>query len=473
MAFKKKPVSKTMKTFYGVGDLGFNWMTSIETYYFNYFLTNIANLGLGITAAITTITGTIDALLSWIYGAIINSSKPMKWGRYRSWLAVVPWLVPIFYYFQFARIGAGWLAAIVIIVGDVVSHILWNIPFVANMSMVAIAANSPEDRVALSTSRGMWSMIGRLAYSFVGPYTVALFARWLGDKYSYAATAFLFGVVMAVLYFAHFVMFKGSEPDGEALRAMQEAAKANKKKAEDKTSAGDLAKALFKNAPLLVFLVAELARMTWSFVVAGTIAYYFKYVSPDHGSLPTFLLITSLMGIISTYISKPVAKKIGARKTYIFCMVLCCVGSFAAYFCAGTYALLLVMMCVAYFGLNATNGLSPAIYSDIIIYSEWKTGKNATGWIMGLSNVPIKVGVVLRGVVINAVLAAGGFATGMTAADAPASLSHSISIGFTLIPAAIAAFSLILVTCFFRITPDKVKKYEGEIKERTAGAVQA
>lgn len=471
MAFQKKPVNKKMKTFYGVGDLGFNWMTSIETYYFNYFLTNIANLGLGITATITTITGTVDALLSWIYGAIINSSKPMKWGRYRSWLAVVPWLVPIFYYFQFARIGAGWLAAIVIIVGDIVSHILWNIPFVANMSMVAVAANSPEDRVALSTSRGMWSMIGRLAYSFVGPYTVALFARWLGDKYSYAATAFLFGVVMAVLYYAHFVMFKGSEPDGEELKAMQEAARAQKKKAEDKTSGADLAKALFKNPPLVVYLIAELARMTWSFVVAGTIAYYFTYVSPNHGSLPTFLLITSAMGIISTYISKPVAKKIGARMTYIICMVLCCGGSLLSYFVVGKYSLLLVTMCIAYFGLNATNGLSPAIYSDIIIYSEWKTGKNATGWIMGLSNVPIKVGVVLRGVIINAFLAAGGFATGMTVANAPATLAHSISIGFTLIPAAIAAISLILVVFFFRLTPNKVSKYEAEIKSRTAANV--
>lgn len=472
MAFQKKPVTKIMKTFYGVGDLGFNWMTNIETYYFNYFLTNIASLGLGITATITTITGTIDAALSWIYGAIINSTKPMRWGRYRSWLAVVPWLVPIFYYFQFARIGAGWLAAIVIIVGDVVSHILWNIPYVANMSMVSIAANSPADRVALSTSRGMWSMIARLAYSFVGPYTIALFARWLGDKSSYAATAFLLAVVMAALYFAHFVMFKGSEPDGEELKAMQEAFKARKQKQEDKTSAGDLAKALFKNPPLVVFLISDLARITWSFLVAGTIAYYFTYVSPNHGSLPIFLLVTSAMGIVSTYVSKPVAKKIGARMTYIVCMILCLIGSFISYFFVKNYAMLLVMMCVAYFGINATYGLAPAIYSDIIIYSEWKTGKNATGWIMGLSNVPIKVGVVLRGVIINAFLAAGGFATGMTVANAPASLSHSISVGFTLIPAAIAAVSLFLVAFFYRITPSKVSKYEEEIRSRAAATAR-
>ena len=29
---------------------------------------------------ITTISSTVDAALSWIYGAILNSIKPLKWG---------------------------------------------------------------------------------------------------------------------------------------------------------------------------------------------------------------------------------------------------------------------------------------------------------------------------------------------------------------------------------------------------------
>lgn len=30
MAKEKKPISKALKTFYGVGDLGFNWMSSVD-----------------------------------------------------------------------------------------------------------------------------------------------------------------------------------------------------------------------------------------------------------------------------------------------------------------------------------------------------------------------------------------------------------------------------------------------------------
>ena len=37
-----KPLSTALKFFYGVGDFGFNLMSSVETYYFVFFLTNFA-----------------------------------------------------------------------------------------------------------------------------------------------------------------------------------------------------------------------------------------------------------------------------------------------------------------------------------------------------------------------------------------------------------------------------------------------
>ena len=80
----KKPLSKALKLFYGVGDCGFTLMSNVESYFFNFFLTNLASFDLGIVTAITTISSTVDACLSWIYGAILNSIKPKKWGRYRS-----------------------------------------------------------------------------------------------------------------------------------------------------------------------------------------------------------------------------------------------------------------------------------------------------------------------------------------------------------------------------------------------------
>lgn len=104
---KKKGLSGALKKFYGVGDCGFTLMSNIESYYFSFFLTNLAQFSLPMVTFITTVSSTVDALLSWIYGAILNSIKPMKWGRYRSWLIAIPWLVPFLYAFQFIKIGDG------------------------------------------------------------------------------------------------------------------------------------------------------------------------------------------------------------------------------------------------------------------------------------------------------------------------------------------------------------------------------
>ena len=120
----KKDLSKSLKIFYGIGDLLFTLMSSIEGYFFTFFLTNLAMFPLATVAFITTVASTIDACISWVYGAILNSVKPMKYGRYRSWLILLPWTVPFIYAFQFMKIGDGTISIVIIIVATVVPKAL-------------------------------------------------------------------------------------------------------------------------------------------------------------------------------------------------------------------------------------------------------------------------------------------------------------------------------------------------------------
>ena len=170
---KKTGLSKSLKMFYGVGDFGFTLMSNIESYHFNFFLTNLAQFPLAMVTLITTIASTVDAVLSWMYGAILNSVKPMKWGRYRSWLGAIPGLGPFLYAFQFINLGDGWVSAIVIIIAAIASHVAWNFAYVANVSMISVAGKTPEERSQLSSTRAagqtcprwcspMWDPVWRL-----------------------------------------------------------------------------------------------------------------------------------------------------------------------------------------------------------------------------------------------------------------------------------------------------------------------
>ena len=399
---EKKGLSGALKKFYGVGDCGFTLMSNIESYYFSFFLTNLARFSLPMVTFITTTASAVDALLSWIYGAILNSIKPMKWGRYRSWLIAIPWLVPFLYAFQFVKIGDGMVSAVIIIIAAIASHVAWNFAYVANVSMISVAGKTPEERSQLSATRAAWANFSKVIFSYVGPGLAAVMAGIIGEVNQYGAAAFVLGCIMAVLYYAHFKMFDGYE-------AVQMAENTGKKVAKDKTGGMDLIRALLQNPPLIALLIADLAKFMFNFVLMGVAAYYFTYIAGDEGMLSTYILVTNIFCVIGAYLSKTLSIKFTTRTTTIGVMAIQAVLLIISFLMYDNVMVVIVLMSIAMFGYGITYACTPALYGDTIVYSEWKTGKNAAGWISGLQNVPLKVSIMTRGIIISACLAMGNF----------------------------------------------------------------
>lgn len=461
---KKTGLSKSLKMFYGVGDFGFTLMSNIESYHFNFFLTNLAQFPLAMVTLITTIASTVDAVLSWMYGAILNSVKPMKWGRYRSWLVAIPWLVPFLYAFQFIKLGDGWVSAIVIIIAAIASHVAWNFAYVANVSMISVAGKTPEERSQLSSTRAAWANLSKVVFSYVGPGLAAVMAGLIGEVNQYGAAAFVLGCVMAVLYYAHFRMFDGYE---EVQTGQETAGKAEKKAAKDKTGGMDLIRALLQNPPLIALLVADLAKFMFNFVLMGVATYYFTYVAGNEGMLAPYILVTNIFCVVGAYLSKALSNKFTTRTTTIGVMAIQAVLLIVSYVFYNNVTLVIVLMSVAMFGYGITYACTPALYGDTIVYSEWKTGKNAAGWISGLQNVPLKVSIMTRGIIINACLAMGGFSAAINASEASEGLKNAISIGFMVIPAIALIIAVLALIFGFRLTKDKVNQYAAEIASRS------
>ena len=457
----KKPLSKALKLFYGVGDCGFTLMSNVESYFFNFFLTNLASFDLGIVTAITTISSAVDACLSWIYGAILNSIKPKKWGRYRSWLVLLPWIVPFLYAFQFIKIGNGIVSAVIVTVAAIASHVVWNFPYVANVSMISVAGATPDDRAQLSSTRAAWANFSKIIFSYVGVPLASVFAGIVGETNQYGAVAFVLAWVMVVLYFAHFKMFDGYEE--VSTEDVQET-----KKDTTKTSGMDLVRALLQNPPLIALMIADLSKWAFNFIVSGIAMYYFTYVAKDAGLLTTYILISNIFCVVGSYLAKSVAKKFSTRTGTIGTFILMAAVMIAANFLYTNVWLVVFLMSLAQLGYGIAYACTPALYSDTIIYSEWKTGKNATGWISGLQNVPLKVGVMLRGISISACLAIAHFTPGMDASQATVELQKGICLGFMIIPACALLLSAVILLFGFKITREKVEQYRAEIDARRA-----
>ena len=107
--------------------------------------------------------------------------------------------------------------------------------------------------------------------------------------------------------------------------------------------------------------------------------------------------------------------------------------------------------------------MTPALYADTVVYSTWKTGQNASGWIMGLQNLPLKIAIFLRGVIIGAVLVSVGWVSGITLEG---TARQTMTISFAVVPAVMCLVGLVILIFGFRLTKKKVEQYQAEIDAR-------
>ena len=433
---QKKSLSSTLKYFFGVGDAGFVLMSNIETFYFMTFLTDLAGFSAVISGMINSVFTTVDACLSWLYGGIINGTKAKRWGRYRSWLILVPWMVPFLY---------------AIIAAAILSHVVWNFGYVANATLVSVVGKTPEDKATLASSRATWNNIGGLLFSYLGLPFATLLAGFVGEKNKFAAAAFCLGILMVVTYFAHFKMTEGYE---EIETGEQQA------KDRTKVSIPEMFASLFQNPPLMVLMLADLAKWCVKFVTAASAIYYFRDAMGNPGLMSVYTLSVSLGAIIGAFAMRYIAQKLSSRTTMIVSYGGMAVSMFLIYVMYASASVVIGLMTIAHVFYGMAFAASPALYADTVVYATWKTGRDASGWIMGLQNLPLKVGVFMRGVILSSCLVAVGWQSGVVLEG---TARQGMTIAFALVPAALCLAGMILLLVGFKITKEKVTQYQKEI----------
>lgn len=455
---KKEPkrLSSALRNFFGVGDAGFVLMSNIETFYFMDFLTGLGGFTPVIAGLINSVFSTVDACLSWIYGGILNGTKAKKWGRYRSWLILTPWIVPFLFAFQFIRISDNeMLSAVIIIAAAIISHVVWNIGYVANATLVSVVGKTPEDKATLSSSRATWNNIGGLLFSYMGLPFATLLAGIVGEKNQYAAAAFCLGILMALGYFAHFKMTEGYEEIEDANHS--KAAQTNK------TSIPEMFRSLFQNPQLLILMVADLAKWCVKFVTAASAIYYFRDAMGNPGYMKGYAFSIAVGAIIGAYVVRFLVHKFDARTITIGAYIGMTVFLFLIYIFYSNAYVVIALMTIAQFFYGMAFASSPALYADTVVYATWKTGKNAAGWIMGLQNLPLKVGVFLRGVILAACLSAVGWQSGAVLEGAA---RQGMTVAFALVPAIFCAAGALLLIFGYRLTRERIAQYQAEIDAR-------
>jgi GPH family glycoside/pentoside/hexuronide:cation symporter len=456
----KKPLSKTIKRFYGIADFGFGFMAGgMETPYLVFFMTNVAHFSLQGIAIATTIASTIDAFMQPVYGGIITGTRAGKHGRNRSWLVLFPLLTWLTFITLFTAIGTPTTGVIIVGASLCLTNAMRTLPWVSHMNLINVLASNADERAQLSSVRGTWSTAGTIVTSIIVLPIIGFFGRVLGNQvHGYTIAAALMGFVYCVLTWITFAFTKGyEEPEPEGAHT-----------AARKVTVLDMLKAAATNPPLLILLIADFFKYMAGFVSGAAAAYYFNYILRDLNKMPIYLFLGGICMTLGASQSGRIAKALSTKQAAIIgilgqgiAMIL------NAMLARNMYIFFVLLGMTRLFG-GVTTAAVVALYSDCVVYSKWKTNKNTAPFIMGSMTFALKLSYIARGTLVPFILALVGFSASIAPADATEMLKSGILNVFLLIPGLCLCLSGLLLTFGYRLTKTKVAELQAEIDARPA-----
>ncbi len=445
-------MKKSIRSLWGISEAGFSLMSTMETAFLIFFLTDVAKLPLWITAIITGSSAIIDAIGTVIGGVVIDKVT-FKNGKYRPWLLICPPVVTFFFVLCFTKIGGDVSAGLIIGVGYVLSHFVWNIAWTVNRNLISAISTDPADRSFLSARLAVGSSIGKILSSYGVPVLSSAFILSLGGVSAYTVTALILCLCFWAAYYTHYFITKGHD---------------TVKKGAKPATLGAMAKSIVTNPPLIAILLHDALRLLAFYFAASTASYFCKVVIGDASKAKTILMLFYLGCIIGGLFTRKLVNKFGTKKTTFIGMIgwlvfqaLCLVLP------ANLYVIgLSLFIGQIFFGI--TYGQTANYYTMCGTYSEWKTGENTRGIIMAFCSLAIKLAIAIRGILIPAILAMIGYNGSLTVF--PEAMVSGIRTAYALVPCVGILISLIPLA-LFKLDDKKVIEMEAEITQRKAAKV--
>ena len=447
-----KKINSRIRRFWGVSDIGFSFMSAVDTAFFVIFLTDVARLPLPIIAVLISTTGLLDIITSILSGVIVDKVK-FKNGKYRPWLIYCPPIVLLSFTLMFSKIGSDITASIICGLGYVISHGIWNIAWAANRTLVTVLTDDGEERAFLSARVSAGSSGGRMIAGYLVPtlsvFFLSIFSNSKTGVIGYSMTALVASLAYLFFYGVHYYITKGYDNPNIDNYIKQPT-----------ISVKDIIKAILINNQLIAIMIYDLLKLIPFYMIAASMGYYCKIVLNDESSVALLLVAFNLGTFLGCMLSNTSVKLIGSKNTNFLGIIGFILCHFIGYILPTNKVLIILLLGLGQIFFGMAHGNTTNLYSMCGTYSEYKYKKSIKGMVMALCNTSIKVCIVIRGVIITAVL---GFINYNPSAVITPSLISGIKTLFFLVPIGFLTVSLIPLI-WFKIKDSDVEDMEKVLK---------
>jgi len=394
---------------YGFGDAASSMFWKLFSMYLMFFYTDIFGIPAAAVGTMFLLTRIWDAAFDPFVG-ILGDRTETRWGKFRPYLlwVAVPFAIIGVLTFTTPSLDAGGKLIYAYVTYSLMMMIysLINVPYA---SLLGVMTADGKERTTLATFRFIFAFGGSLVVLAAAEPLVGLFSKTGGAtpnlQRGWQMTAAVFAVLAAILFWFTFAWTR------ERIKPVS----------EQTSLKHDLAD-LCKNKPWFILLGAGIATIFFNSIRDGAAIYYFKYYlrTNDAFTLPAlkltigwsslYFVLGQAANIVGVILAKPVSDRIGKKNTFFAAMLSATIFSFFVYgLSPDSVALVLVLQCFISASAGFVFPLLWSMYADTADYSEWATGRRATGLVFSASSMSQKFGWTLGGAFAGWLLGYYGF----------------------------------------------------------------
>ena len=380
-----RPFGGRDKLGYMLGNVANDFTFIFASLYLQVFYTDVLGINAALVGTMFLISRIVDAFTDTAMGRICDKTKATKNGKFRPWLlrACGPVALASFLMYQSSLAGA---AMTVKIIYMFVTYLLWgsvcytaiNIPY---GSMASVMSNEPDHRAALSTFRGVGSMIPQILVGVVVPmflYTTMEDGTKVANASAFPVIALVTAILAVGCYIACYFMCT------ERIKVSEDAKSVSFK---------DTIKALVGNRALIGIALVFICYLGAQMLNQTINNYIFKDYFGDTMGLSVMNAAGFVPALALAPCAVPLARKFGKKELGIFAAVLGTV-AFGGLFLMRTANMWLytIINIMGLLGFGLFNLIIWAFVSDVIDDQEVRTGKREDGTIYAVCSFSRKLG---------------------------------------------------------------------------------
>ncbi|MCB8936977.1 MAG: MFS transporter [Ardenticatenaceae bacterium] len=423
------------KLAFGVGDLGPALVASIQGFFLNAFLLDIAGIRPAAAGVIFLIVKIWDSVNDPIIGGLTDRTNT-RWGRRRPWLlfGAIPfglawfmqWLVP-----DWSQTGLFWYYLVVALLLDT-GFTAVNVPYTA---LTPELTQDYDERTSLNSFRFSFSIMGGLAALIIHSVLIEAFPS---VTQGYAISA---AVMAGVIVLSNFITF-----------AFTEESHFKETAAADDPGFIEGVKIALGNRPFLyVVAIYLLSWLCIQFVQANMLLYVRYWVGGEDRFIQLAFAL-QVSAFIFLLIWSKVSQKWGKQKVYYVGMSFWIAVEIVIFFVQpGQFNLVLGLAVLAGVGVSVGYLIPWSMLPDVVELDELETGQRREGIYYGFFVFLQKLGISLGLALSNFALEAAGYINAEDLANLPqqpTAVLTALRIFVSIVPAVILLLSFPIVRSY-------------------------